>query len=93
MVKRPNHGLASSLRKAALVPSVAAAYHAQYGKHASKGKLSGSFNDAPILEAMAQAMVFSVIGRKSEVGYKDDPQGDARFALHNPHAPVHTHPR
>ena len=38
MVKRPNHGLASSLRKAALVPSVAAAYHARYGKHASKGK-------------------------------------------------------
>ena len=61
------------MRKAALVPHVAAAYRQEYGKHASKGGLGSFAFDEQSEHAMAQAMVFSVVGRKSEVGYKDDP--------------------
>ena len=79
VIKRPNHGLASAVRKAALVPVVVDAYRREYGKHASKSKL-GSFNfDPTTMQAMAQAMVFSVVGRKSEVGYKDDPAAYTRY--------------
>jgi len=72
VVQRPNHGLAYALRKAALVPHVAAAYRIEYGQYESTTDL-GSFDfEFAVLRAMMQGMVYSVAGRKSEAGFRDD---------------------
>ena len=72
VVQRPNHGLANALRKAALVPHVAAAYRIEYGQYESTTDL-GSFDfEFAVLRAMMQGMVYSVAGRKSEAGFRDD---------------------
>ena len=73
-VLRPNHGLCTAVRKALLVRKVASEYLAQYGKHDSTASIGGSFalSDDEAL-ALEVAMLFSVTGRQSEVGYRDDP--------------------
>lgn len=67
LVLRPNHGLASAVRKAAYVQPVVAAYAAAH----VAGLGSFAFDAAQLL-AMQVAMLFSVVGRASEVSYSDD---------------------
>jgi len=55
-VHRSNHGIASSVRKAVLVPPVAKLFE---------------LNDPELLLAMQLAMIFEVTGRNSEIGIHD----------------------
>ena len=70
VVHRPNHGLANALRKACLIPDVVNALRAKLG----------SFTFAPdLLQTMQVAMVFEVCGRKSDIGFSDDPDTFTRY--------------
>ena len=74
-VHRPNHGLANAIRKAVLVPEVAAAYKAHY-----TGGAYGSFDfKSSQLLAMQVAMLFEVCGRENDAGFNDDPTQFMRF--------------
>jgi len=71
-VNRPNHGLANGLRKAALVPLVANVFAHHYCSNAFDRK---DFKFTPEhLEAIQLAILFEVSGRKSDIGYDDDPE-------------------
>jgi len=64
-VHRPNHGLANAVRKACLVPEVATAFAVKQGDQ---------FRFLPsMLAAMQVGMLFEVCGRKSDIGFGDDP--------------------
>jgi hypothetical protein len=74
-VHRPNHGLANAIRKAVLVPEVAAAYKAHYS-----GGAYGSFDfNSSQLLAMQVAMLFAVCGRENDAGFNVDRDQYQRF--------------
>jgi len=64
-VERPNHGLCSSLRKAMLVPATCDAL--------------GFKPSEKMLIAMMVTMIFEVVGRESEAGYRDCPKTYSRY--------------
>ena len=64
-VHRPNHGLANALRKASLVPEVAAAFREKQGKRFDFS--------TDMVNTMQAAMLFEVCCRKSDIGFNDDP--------------------
>ena len=64
-VERPNHGLASALRKAMLIPATCDAFDFK--------------PDENTLIAMMVTMVFEVVGRESEAGYNDCPKTYMRY--------------
>lgn len=70
VLHRPNHGLSHTLRGAAIVPEV----FYSYASHSTDKKtrdmvLNLSKND---IKRMQVAMLFSVVGRKSELGFADN---------------------
>jgi len=65
-VHRPNHGLANALRKASLVPEVAAAFREKQGKRFDFS--------TDMVNTMQAAMLFEVCLRKSDIGFNDDPE-------------------
>jgi len=81
-VQRPNHGVPNAIRKALLVPAVAAVYGLLYGgradnytmdsnQHQWLSKERFTFSDDDI-KAMQIAIMFEVVGRQSEIGWGDD---------------------
>jgi hypothetical protein len=74
-VHRPNHGLANALRKASLVPEVASAFREKEGDR---------FNySASMIQTMQTAMLFEVSGRKSDIGFNDDPGPPNAFMMYH----------
>ena len=72
-VPRPNHGLANAVRKAHLVRLVAAEYAQHYLSPGSSQLAPASFEFTPNeLVVMEVAMLFEVVGRETEAGFKDD---------------------
>jgi hypothetical protein len=92
-VERPNHGLPNAVRKAVLVPHVLDAYRELFGGRENQYRIAGnykgwlskeSFDFTPEMIKAAQiAVMFEVVGRQSEIGFKDDFDMHNLFRLHS----------
>lgn len=68
---RPNHGLSHTLRGAALVPEVFYSYATHSTDKMTRERVQNLSKDD--IKRMQVAMLFSVVGRKSELGFADNP--------------------
>ncbi|VEB31477.1 phosphatase [Legionella pneumophila] len=71
ILHRPNHGLSHTLRGAALVPEVLYSYATHSTDKKTRDMVQNISKDD--IKRMQVAMLFSVVGRKSELGFADNP--------------------
>ncbi|HIC7357883.1 TPA: SidE phosphodiesterase domain-containing protein [Legionella pneumophila] len=70
ILHRPNHGLSHTLRGAALVPEVLYSYATHSTDKKTREMVQNLSKDD--IKRMQVAMLFSVVGRKSELGFNDN---------------------
>ncbi|HAT9729511.1 TPA: hypothetical protein JBD73_04200 [Legionella pneumophila subsp. pneumophila] len=71
ILHRPNHGLSHTLRGATLVPEVLYSYATHSTDKKTRDMVQNISKDD--IKRMQVAMLFSVVGRKSELGFADNP--------------------
>ena len=84
-IERPNHNLLNAVRKAELVPVLISAFRSSFNSSALdacyKTLTQETFQklSAEVVLSTQVALLFEVIGRKSDIGFDDDPTTFLRY--------------